>query len=120
MSRRYRTQLIFGVVAAVAIVALFLVLQTTTTWPWYYTWPLAATVVAFFTYAMDKGMAKANTVRVPEVVLHLLALVGGFTGALVGMFLFRHKSNFRAHPLFLPIIILGGALWGFIIFQMTQ
>ena len=74
MSRRYRTQLIFGVVAAVAIGALFLVLQTTTTWPWYYTWPLAATVVAFFTYAMDKGMAKANTVRVPEVVLHLLAL----------------------------------------------
>ena len=55
----------------------------------------------------------------PEMVLHLMALAGCFIGALLGMLVFRHKSNFRAHPLFVPIIIAGGALWGFIIYSLT-
>ena len=120
MSRGLRTRAVHGVVAAVAVVGLFLLLQATTTWTWYYSWPIAASVVAFVYYGIDKGLAKANTARVPEVVLHLLALIGGFAGALIGLLLFRHKSNFRAHPLFVPIIIVGGALWGYIIYQMTR
>ena len=120
MSRRHRTQIFFGVVALVAIGMLFLLLQTTTTWPWYYTWPIAASVVAFVCYALDKVMAKANTVRIPEAALHFQALVGGAVGALLGMLLFRHKSNFRTHPLFLPVIFLGAAIWGLIIYQMAR
>ncbi|RIK17522.1 MAG: hypothetical protein DCC51_12300 [Anaerolineae bacterium] len=41
-------------------------------------------------------------------------------GALLGMLVFRHKSNFREHPLFIPIIILGGVLWGFLIYSQEQ
>jgi len=120
MSRRHRTQLVFAVMAIVATAGLFLTLHTTTTWPWYYTWPIAASVVAFVCYALDKGMAKANTVRIPEAALHFQALVGGAVGALLGMLLFRHKSNFRTHPLFLPVIFFGAAIWGLIIYQMTR
>jgi uncharacterized membrane protein YsdA (DUF1294 family) len=120
MTHRFRYQLIFGVLAGVALVALFLVLWFSTDWAWYFSWPIAATVVAFVFYAIDKGLAKANTKRVPEVVLHLLALAGGFLGALVGMLAFRHKSNFRAHPLFLPIILISAVLWGFIIYRMMS
>jgi uncharacterized membrane protein YsdA (DUF1294 family) len=76
--------------------------------------------VAFIFYGGDKALAKTNTKRVPEVVLHLLALSGGFVGALVGMFAFHHKSNFRAHPLFLPIIFISAGLWGFIIYSMMN
>ena len=76
--------------------------------------------MAFIFYGADKALAKTNAKRVPEVVLHLLALAGGFVGALVGIFAFRHKSNFRAHPLFLPIIFISAGLWGFIIYRMMN
>ncbi len=120
MSRRSRTQLSFSVAAIVATGALFLALHTATTWPWYYTWPIAASVVAFVAYASDKGMAKVNTARIPEAALHFLALIGGAAGALLGMFVFRHKRNYRAHPLFLPVIFIGAVLWSFVIYQMTR
>jgi uncharacterized membrane protein YsdA (DUF1294 family) len=120
MSRGVRTRLGHALVAALLAAALFLLLNFTTTWPWYASWLLAASVVAFVYYGIDKGLAKANTSRVPEAVLHVLALMGGFAGALLGMLVFRHKSNFRAHPLFIPIIIAGAALWGFLLYQLTR
>lgn len=120
MSHRFRYQYLFGGLAAVAVVGLFLLMWFTTEWPWYFSWPIAAGIVAFVFYGMDKGLAKANTKRVPEVVLHLLSLLGGFVGALLGMFVFHHKSNYRAHPLFLPIIVVSAVLWGFIIYWMMS
>ncbi len=107
---------VFGGLAAVGSLALFLVLTSSTTWSWYWSWLLAAGIVAFAIYGYDKVSAKAGAGRVPEALLHLLALAGGFAGALLGMLAFRHKTNFRAHPLFLPLIILGGVLWGAIIY----
>jgi uncharacterized membrane protein YsdA (DUF1294 family) len=32
-------------------------------------------------------------------LLNLLALLGGFAGGWVGMFLFRHKINYQRHSL---------------------
>lgn len=118
MSHRFRYQIIFGVLAAILAVGLFLLLETTTEWAWYWNWLISTSGVAFAFYAFDKLSSKAGTGRVPELILHLLALAGGFVGALLGMLVFRHKSNFRAHPLFVPVIIAGGALWGFIIYWL--
>jgi uncharacterized membrane protein YsdA (DUF1294 family) len=55
-------------------------------------WLIAVNVVAFFYYGYDKVRAKAGRTRVPEVVLHGLALVGGTIGAYVGMRVFHHKT----------------------------
>lgn len=115
---RNRNFSVFGGLAAIAALALLLVLESTTTWAWYWNWLLAAGVAAFLIYGYDKVSAKAGAGRVPESLLHLLALAGGFAGALLGMVVFRHKSNFRAHPLFLPVIILGGVLWGFVLYWL--
>jgi uncharacterized membrane protein YsdA (DUF1294 family) len=120
MSRRFRYQIVFGLLAALAFSALYLVFQYTTSWAWYWCQVVAASIVAFVFYAVDKGLAKAHTGRVPEVILHLLALMGGFGGALLGMLVFRHKSNFRAHPLFLPVIFVSAVIWGFLIYQVTR
>jgi uncharacterized membrane protein YsdA (DUF1294 family) len=106
--------------AAIAAAALFLALQSTTQWAWYWCWLLAAGSVAFGLYGIDKGTAKAGRARVPELLHHLVALAGGFGGALLGMIVFRHKSNFGKHPLFIPIIIAGLALWSFIIYRLSQ
>jgi uncharacterized membrane protein YsdA (DUF1294 family) len=120
MSNRLRAQLLYSALGGVLAVVLFLLLQATTEWQWYFTWPLSAGVVAFVFYGIDKVLSKANAARVPEATLHMLALAGGFAGALLGMLVFRHKSNFRAHPLFLPIIILGGALWGALLYYVLR
>jgi uncharacterized membrane protein YsdA (DUF1294 family) len=68
---------------------------------WYHLlagWVVSVNLVAFGYYGFDKMRAGAQGRRVPEVVLHGLALLGGSLGAYLGMRLFRHKtikSSFR-------------------------
>lgn len=54
---------------------------------------LVASVVAFIAYAVDKSAALNNRWRTKENTLHLLALVGGWPGALAAQWLLRHKSS---------------------------
>src|SRR5688572_21336197 len=78
------------VLAGVAI--LFSVLHLS--WTWYHlvaAWLVASNLVAFAYYGYDKMQARAGRSRVPEVVLHGLAFLGGTFGAYLGMVLFRHK-----------------------------
>jgi uncharacterized membrane protein YsdA (DUF1294 family) len=48
-----------------------------------------------------------------------MSLLGGFVGALLGMLVFRHKTNFREHPLFIPIMVVSAVLWGFLLYQFV-
>lgn len=114
MSHRFRYHLIFGLSALAAAAIIFLLLSTTTEWIWFFNWLVGINLVAFILYGIDKGLSKTKAMRVPEAIIHLLALVGGFLGALLGMLVFRHKSNFREHPLFLPVIVISAILWGFL------
>ncbi|WP_338050981.1 MULTISPECIES: cold shock and DUF1294 domain-containing protein [Ramlibacter] len=60
---------------------------------------LVASGVAFVAYALDKAAARRGDSRTPEATLHLLALVGGWPGALLAQQFLRHKSvkaGFRA------------------------
>lgn len=54
---------------------------------------LSVSLVTLLAYGFDKIQAKAKRTRVPEFLLHLLALVGGTLGALIGQNLFRHKTT---------------------------
>ena len=60
--------------------------------------PLIAYLAALNTttllaYAYDKGIAGGDRQRVPERVLHALALFGGTPAALLGRFALRHKTR---------------------------
>ncbi len=44
-------------------------------------------------YGVDKGQARRHQGRIPELTLHLLALAGGWPGALLGQRWFRHKTR---------------------------
>ncbi|HEX2517861.1 MAG TPA: DUF1294 domain-containing protein [Chloroflexota bacterium] len=74
---------------------------------WYLGWLLAWSVATFVLYGLDKRAARQGGPRVPEVVLHGLALVGGAAGGWAGMFLFRHKTR---HPSFVAVLALASAL----------
>lgn len=53
---------------------------------------LAASLLTFLAYALDKSAARNGRWRTQESTLHLLALVGGWPGALLAQQLLRHKS----------------------------
>jgi uncharacterized membrane protein YsdA (DUF1294 family) len=68
-------------------------------------------------YGYDKAIAGGTRTRVPEKVLHLLALAGGSPGALIAQTLFRHKTVKASFQRTYWLIVLfqltaiGAALW---------
>lgn len=54
---------------------------------------VVASIVAFVAYAVDKARASRNAWRIPEANLHLIALCGGWPGALAAQHLLRHKNR---------------------------
>lgn len=53
---------------------------------------VVASLAAFIAYAADKSAARNDRWRTAENTLHLLALLGGWPGALVAQNRLRHKS----------------------------
>lgn len=50
-------------------------------------------VVTFYLYYKDKRAAKKGSWRVSENTLHVAALLGGWLGAIIGQYAFRHKTQ---------------------------
>lgn len=111
MSKTAQTHLIvLLIVAGVAIAAL---LWSGIAWllpVWWLFWGL----VTFAYYGFDKRQAGRGGWRVPESILHLIALTGGFAGGWAGMYTFRHKTRVTAFKVALLVATaawLGVALW---------
>ena len=93
-----RSPVVVYALAALALAAVaYTFMEANTTWQPYYLWLAAWSVAAFLLYCFDKLQAPRHGLRVPEMVLHGLALVGGFMGGWAGMFALRHKIR---HPEF--------------------
>ena len=73
---------------------------------------LLSSLLTLAAYALDKKAAKADAQRTPEARLHLLALIGGWPGALIAQQALRHKT--RKQPFrkvfWITVLINGGAL----------
>ena len=54
---------------------------------------IAASLLTFIMYAVDKSAARKGAWRTQESTLHLLSLAGGWPGALVAQQKLRHKSK---------------------------
>ncbi len=67
---------------------------------------LAANLLTFVTYGIDKYKARHNKWRIPEATLLLLAALGGSIGALLAMRVFRHKTLHRKFRYGVPAILL--------------
>ena len=64
--------------------------------PAWVAWLLAFNAVTVLVYGYDKAIAGGKRRRVPERILLGLALCGGTPGALLAMWLFRHKTAKRS------------------------
>lgn len=60
----------------------------------------------FFLYGYDKYRAIHNKWRIPEAVLLSSSLFLGALGALLGMFVFRHKTRHKLFVWFVPICLI--------------
>jgi len=67
---------------------------------------LLINAISLLLMLQDKKNAIWKGPRVPEMVLLSIALLGGSLGALIGMFLFRHKTRKPLFSLGLPLILL--------------
>jgi uncharacterized membrane protein YsdA (DUF1294 family) len=90
-------------------VALFLVCWLLLHWSPLLAWLVGWTPVAFAAYGIDKRAAGRDDWRIPEIVLHGLALIGGVIGAWAGRLVFRHKTR---KPVFLVVLVIASVLWG--------
>jgi uncharacterized membrane protein YsdA (DUF1294 family) len=71
---------------------------------------LVASIATAIAYSRDKAAAERGAWRTRERTLHVLALAGGWPGALVAQKVFRHKSRKPAFRLaFWATVILNCA-----------
>lgn len=83
-------------------------------WHFYLIWLAVASGITFITYGFDKTQAKVGGWRVPEIILHGMALSGGFLGGWVGRSIFRHKTQkglFTFVLVISTILYLGLGYW---------
>lgn len=104
----------FFLAAVILLAAICLVLWRLTSLHPGWMYLIAVSMITFLFYGYDKVQAKRNGGRIPEVVLHLLALMGGTIGAFLGQILFRHKTKkweFRRVFILIVIVQLGFIAW---------
>lgn len=66
--------------------------------------------VALLLMLSDKSFARRKMWRIPEAALIGIAVIGGSVGALVGMYLFRHKTKHMKFVIGIPLILFAQVL----------
>lgn len=88
---------------------------------WLVCYYLLCSVLTFVMYAWDKKASIQGQWRIPELRLQLLALCGGWPGALLAQQLLRHKSNKSSFLwLFCLMVLLNLAVLYALIFTQNH
>lgn len=108
----------FIILALVIMVALQYMLYADLSLHFYIAWLININLTTFLFYWIDKSLARIKkfSFRVPELLLNLMALAGGFLGGWLGRGIFRHKTNVREHWGMLVVLIVSTLLHGALIY----
>lgn len=74
---------------------------------WLPSYVLGINVVTYCLYCYDKNQATKQGSRIPELVLHVLALLGGSIGAILGQEVFHHKTCKESFRRTFMLIVFG-------------
>ena len=96
------------VLAIVLGIGAFVVVWFWAGWPLLLAWLVGWSVPGFALYGIDKRQARSGGWRIPENLLHGVALIGGVAGAWAGRLVFRHKTR---KPAFLAVLIVASVIW---------
>ena len=77
-------------------------------------------LAAFALMGIDKRRARLGRRRIPEAALILSAVLGGGVGALLGMYLFRHKTRKRKFTVGIPVIMAMQVGFFLLLFYITS
>ncbi len=77
----------------------------------------AVNLLAFALYGIDKRKAIKHRYRISERTLLGAAAVGGSVGALLGMYLFRHKTKHFRFVIGVPLMIAVQAIIAFLVLK---
>ncbi|MFN8471917.1 MAG: DUF1294 domain-containing protein [Anaerolineae bacterium] len=108
MDAKRNPSLYYGVIFFGLAIILALLIYLFLRWNLYWVWLISAGVATFAAYGYDKMQAGRGAWRVPEMILHVLSLAGGFIGGWAGMFGFRHKTQ---KPIFTIILGVATVIW---------
>ena len=75
-------------------------------WKYFAIYLISINVITFVVYGIDKWKARNEKWRTPESTLFLLAIIGGSIGALLGMQVWRHKTQHWSFRLGIPLILI--------------
>jgi len=75
-------------------------------WPILFGYLAVISFSTYLTYWHDKRRARSGGWRVPEKLLHLLELLGGWPLAFVAQRVFHHKNQKRSYQIFFWVIVL--------------
>jgi uncharacterized membrane protein YsdA (DUF1294 family) len=102
-----RPKALFLTLAAVSVTALTFLLAYFLEIHLLYAYLIGVNLTTFVMYGSDKQRAVHSDSRIPEVVLHLLALAGGSPAAFFAQITFRHKTRKRVfRTIFIAIVLL--------------
>lgn len=75
---------------------------------------ISINAVSTLMYVIDKHKAQKGKWRTTEFSLIMIAYLGGSIGALIGMYIFRHKTKHIKFRILVPLAFLihiGIAIW---------
>ncbi len=67
---------------------------------------LSLNIISFVIFGIDKWKAKNNKWRISENLLILISFIGGATGSLMGMVVFKHKLSKKKFYIGVPVFIV--------------
>ena len=97
---------VFSALASIVTVAIALAVRMNFDVSPAVAWLVGVNTGAIFFMGLDKSLAKSASVRTPETVMYVMALLGGSPGVLLGIHVFRHKTRKAAFQ-FVLLLIFG-------------
>lgn len=114
--RRHRYQFNATIIATLVTMLLIAILIFTTQLRPYVVWLISLSITTFALFGVDKALSRSTRARIPESILHLFTLLGGFPGQFIGRLVFHHKTNFKQHPSFTIVLIISIVLQALLVF----